>query len=206
MITLGTRLGRRRRRSDDDDRGALGLLTSEVLGYSGSAAGWDPVRQQLTNEIRPDVARAAHLGGRSYSVVRRDNGQVVVVGFQHGHEVKVTRYDQSGTVAVETREFREFNDRLWLRGIKRTNGGDGLSDEARVTDWFTWVRPDTTATWTRFDHESPQGRPHELALDWDAEQHWYDRPSFGDYEALIGPADLLRQLWPSAEPLAFLGR
>jgi len=205
MMALGTRIARRRRR-DDDSAGAIDLLTSELLGYSGSAAGWDPSRQQLTDEVRPDVARAAHLGGRRYSVVRRDNGQVIAVGFLHGHEVKVTRYDQSGTVPVEIREFREFNDRLWLRGIKRTNGGESLPEEHRITDWFTWVRPDTTATWTRFDHTSPQGRPHELALDWSPDDHWYDRPSFGDYEALIGPPDLLRQLWPGVEPLAFLGR
>jgi hypothetical protein len=138
--------------------------------------------------------------------VRRDGGQVIVISFMHGHEVRVTRYDPSGTVPIEVREFREFNDRLWLRGIKRTNAGASEPDDQRITDWFTWVRPDTTATWTRFDHESPQGRAHELHLDWDASDHWYERPLFGEYHELVGPPDLLRQLWPDLEPLAFLGR
>jgi hypothetical protein len=204
MIALGSRLGRRRRR--DDSPNVIDLLSSQLVGYSTDPSGWDGAHQRLMDGVSPDVARAAHLGGRSYSVVRRDAGQIVVVGFANGHEVRVSRYDQSGTVPVEVREFREFNDRLWLRGIKRTNGGDGVPTHARVTDWFTWVRPDTTATWTRFDHESPQGRPLEIALDWDADRHWYERPSFGHYDGLIGPNDLLKQLWPEVAPLAFAGR
>jgi hypothetical protein len=206
MIALGTRLGKRRRRDTDDDLGAIDLLSSALVGYSADAIGWDSAGHRLIDEVRPDVARAAHLGGRCYSMVRRDNGQVIVVGFAHAHEVKVTRYDQSGTVPMEVRELREFNDRLWLRGIKRTNGGTTVPPEARITDWFTWVRPDTTATWTRFDHQSPQGRAQELALEWDPTHHWFERPTFGDYADLIGPSDLLRQLWPDVQPLAFLGR
>jgi hypothetical protein len=201
VTALSSRIGRRRRR--DDEVGAIDLLSSDLVGYSGDATGWDLRHQCLVNEIRPDVARAAHLGGRTYSVVRRDAGQVIVVSFVHGHEVKVTRHDQSGTVPIEVREFREFNDRLWLRGIKRTNGGDSVPADRRVTDWFTWVRPDTTATWTRFDHDSPQGRAQELVLEWDPAPHWYDRPAFADYAELIGPSDLLRQLWPGVHPLAF---
>jgi hypothetical protein len=204
MIALGTRLARRRRR--DDEVGAIDLLSSDLVGYSADPTGWDAHSQSVVDEMRPDVARAAHLGGRTYAAVRRDAGQIIVVSFVHGHEVKVSRYDQSGTVAIEVREFREFNDRLWLRGIKRTNGSDSLPAHQRVTDWFTWVRPDTTATWTRFDADSPQGRAHEIALEWDPSTHWYDRPTFGDYAPLIGPPDLLRQLWPDVAPLAFAGR
>ncbi len=204
-MALTARLGLRRRR-DDDRADAIDLLNSEVLGHSADGRGWDPRNQWIVDPIDADTARAAHLGGRSYAVIRRDGGHIVVVGVKGTQEIHVTRFDQSGTVPVEIREFRETEGRLWLRGIKRTNGGPGVPESRRVTDWFTWVGPDTSASWTRFDADSPQGRSHEVRLDWPADPHWFDWPSFGSYEELTGEADLLRRVWPDVDPLAFLGR
>ena len=203
-MALTARLGLRRRRDADDS--AIDLLSSRLLGYSADGRGWDPSGQRLIYPVEPDTAHAAHLAGRAYAAVRRDAGQIVVVSVLGRHEVKVTRFDQSGTVPAEVREFHELDDRLWLRGIKRCNGGSTVPADQQVTDWFTWVGPDTSATWTRFDHRSPQGRSHELRLDWNPADHWYDHPTFGDYDALIGEPNVLAQLWPDAEPLAFLGR
>lgn len=204
-MALTARLGFRRRR-DDDRADAIDLVTSDVVGYSADARGWDPRTQRVVHPVDTDTAHAAHLGGRSYAVVRREAGQIVVIGVRGDQEIHVTRFDQSGTVPVEAREFRELDGRLWLRGIKRTNGGDGVPVDRRITDWFTWVGPDTSASWTRFDAASPQGRSHEVRLDWPADRHWFDWPAFGAYESLTGQADRLRRLWPGVEPLAFLGR
>lgn len=207
-MAIAARLGLRRNRDDRDaaDDGAIDLLSSSFLGYSADGRGWDPAGQRLIDPVEGDVAHSAHLSGRAYAAVRRDGGQVIVVSLLGRHEARVTRFDQSGTVPVEIREFREVDDRLWLRGIKRTNGGDTVPADQQITDWFTWVRPDTSATWTRFDQQSPQGRAHELRLDWNPGAHWYDHPAFGDYDELVGEANLLGRLWPDVEPLPLLGR
>ena len=159
---------------------------------------------RVLDPIDAAAARAAHLGGRTYATVRRESGGLIVVAFVNHHEITVSRYESSETVPIETREFREVDGRLWLRGIKRCNGRHTVPADQQVNDWFTWVRPDTTATWTRFDHTSPQGRPHEVRLEWDPTAHWFDRPTFGDDAELIGASNLLELLWPSAGVLEII--
>ena len=194
--TLTRRLARLRRSVDID-------LTDEatihgVLGYTTDARGWDPSTADLTAPVDEATARALHHGGRTVSQVSRVDGRVVVVVLSSTGGIKISRFDPTDTFAVEVREFHLVDDRVWLRSIKRVDGDERvLGAERVVTDWFTWVRPDTTATWTRFDWQSPQGRPQELRLDWDADANWFTSPTFGEYDHLVEPSDLLARLWPA---------
>lgn len=195
--TLSSRLAQLRRTDSVD-------LTDEpafhgLIGYTTDARGWDPATATLTVPVDAATARALHQGGRTVSQVSRCNGHLVVVTLSSSGEIKVGRFDRSDTYAAEIREFRLVEDRVWLRSIKLTNGDEQVHGPDRiVTDWFTWVQPDTTATWTRFDQRSPQGRAQELRLDWDPAANWFAVPTFGDYEHLIEPPGLLARLWPSA--------
>lgn len=199
---ISTKLGFKRRRSDTDD---LQVIASPLLGYSGDPLGWHPGSHSLLAPITTSTAMTNHLTGRAYARVERHAHELIVVSIVNHHEIRVTRYDHTASVPVEFREFRESDGRLWLRGIKRTNAAPWVPHTRQITDWFTWVRPATTATWTRFDASAPQGREVARRTDWSPEPHWYDRVTFGDYTELIGHANLLRELWPEAGPLELTG-
>ncbi|MGY6502032.1 MAG: hypothetical protein ACXIVQ_14210 [Acidimicrobiales bacterium] len=170
-----------------------------IIGYTLDARGWDPDSDDLTTPVDEDTARALHRGGRTVSQVVRSRGRLVVVSVRPTGQIDVARYDATGTYPAQVRDFRVIDDRVWLRSIKQVSGDERTAAPgAVITDWFTWVQPDTTATWTRFDRRSPQGRAHELRLDWDPADNWFALPAFGDYVGLVEPADLLPRLWPSA--------
>jgi hypothetical protein len=198
MSAFASRLVRRLRdRSDAID---LTEPTFQgIVGYSDDARGWDPSRRSLTAPIDADTARARHYGRRSWSCVLRSSGRLVVVAQLTTGELRVMRFDGTDSYVEETREFHPVDDQLWLRSIKRVNGSEATAPaENIVTDWFTWVRPNTSATWTRFDATSPQGRQHELRLEWDPAGNWFAVPAWDDYDQLVEPSDLLARLWPES--------
>lgn len=201
MSDFATRLVRRFRVRGASD-GQSEPAFHGTIGYSDDTKGWDPRTQALSVPIDSDEARARHFGRRSWSCVLRRSGRVVVVAQQTTGELRVKRFDATSAYAEEIREFHPSEGRLWLRSIKRVNGDEASAPaEALVTDWFTWVGPGTTATWTRFDARSPQGRQHEFRLDWDPEQNWFEVPAWDEYDHLIEPTDLLARLWPEAAGL-----
>lgn len=204
MSDFATRLVRRLR-----VRGASVDVTEPAfhgtLGYSDDTKGWNPRTQALSVPIDAEEARARHFGRRSWSCVLRRSGRVVVVAQQTTGELRVMRFDTTSTFAEETREFHPVDGRLWLRSIKRVNGDETtVPTTDLVTDWFTWVGPGTTATWTRFDAQSPQGRQQEFRLDWNPEANWFPVPAWDEYDHLVEPSDLLSRLWPEAGGLPAL--
>ena len=201
MSVLSTRLVQRLRDRSSQSVSADPLYQG-VVGYTDDTKGWNPTARALTSPIDAAAAHDLHLGTRGWSCVLRSSGRLVVVAHHPAGEIRVMRYDATDAFVVETRQFHPVDDRLWLRSIKRVNG-----DEARtqphllVTDWFTWVRPHTTATWTRFDHRSPQGRQHEIRLEWDPTGNWFTHPERDAYDTLVEPTDLLARLWPESTEL-----
>lgn len=201
MSALPTRLVRRLRvRGTDLD--STEPTFHGIIGYTDDTRGWDPRFGALSSPIDSDTARARHFGRREWSCVLRSSGRIVVVAQLTNGELRVMRFDGADSHVEETREFHPIDDQLWLRSIKRVNAAPVGS--STITDWFTWVRPGTSATWTRFDAVSPQGRQFELRLEWDAAGNWFAAPAWDQYEHLIEPTDLLARLWPeSAGATAF---
>jgi hypothetical protein len=206
MSMLSSRLvDRLRHRADPHTTGEP--LFEGTIGFTADTVGWDRSHQRLSESIDEATARSRHVSGRPWSCVMRSSGRVIVVANHTTGEVKVSRYDSTDSFVVEIREFRPVDDRLWLRSIKRMNGDERTTPtDEMITDWFTWVRPATTATWTRFDHRSPQGRAEELRLDWDADANWYDLPEWGQLAQFAEPSDLLARLWPESTALPVLTR
>ncbi len=201
MSDFATRLVRRLRdRAESVD--LTGPAFHGTIGYSDDTRGWDPRTKAVSTPIDAEAARARHFGRRAWSCVLRRSGRLVVVAQLTTGELRVMRFDGTDSYVEETREFHPTDGRLWLRSIKRVNGDETTAPaSALVTDWFTWVGPGTTATWTRFDARSPQGRRQELRLDWEPEGNWFAVPAWDDYDHLIEPTDLLSRLWPEAAGL-----
>ena len=201
MSDFATRLVRRLR----DRNGPIRLVEPTyhgIVGYCDDTRGWNPRTGALSSPIDADAARGRHFGRQPWSCVLRRSGRLVVVAQLTTGELRVMRFDSSDSFAEEIREFHPVDGRLWLRSIKRVNGNEAtVPVPALVTDWFTWVRPGTSATWTRFDAASPQGRQHELRLDWDPAGNWFAVPAWDDYDHLVEPSDLLSRLWPEAAGL-----